>query len=76
MDVYIHLLPVPIGISINYEIPTEVMKQTLSIRYFLVEKIRTARRYLRSIDPAFPIDQCHFIEIGKRKNIADCKRFL
>ena len=60
-----------------YLIPTplapEGLKSTAAIvgpiiahvRHFIVEEIRTARRFLRAVDPAFPIDDCVFTEMNK-----------
>ena len=44
----------------------------MGIRYFIVEDIRSARRFLRQTDKEFPIDDCTFYEMGKH---ADEKLF-
>ena len=44
----------------------------MCIRHFVVENIRSARRFLRQTDKAFPIDDCTFCEMGKH---ADEKQF-
>ena len=44
----------------------------MGIRHFVVENIRSARRFLRQTDKAFPIDDCTFFEMGKH---ADEKQF-
>jgi 16S rRNA (cytidine1402-2'-O)-methyltransferase len=46
-------------------LPTGVEKIILPIRYFIVENIRTVRRYLRFLNKTFPIDECHFFELNK-----------
>ena len=44
----------------------------MGIRHFIVEDIRSARRFLRQADRTFPIDESIFYEMGKH---ADEKRF-
>ena len=44
----------------------------MGIRHFIVEEIRSARRFLRKTDREFPIDDCTFCEMGKH---ADEKQF-
>lgn len=44
----------------------------MGIRHFIVEDIRSARRFLRQTDRAFPIDDSEFYEMGKH---ADTNRF-
>lgn len=50
--------------DINFVIPKGVQEEIKALRYFFVENIRTTRRYLKKIDPEFPIDDCHFFEIN------------
>lgn len=35
------------------------------IRYFVVEDLRSSRRFLRASDPSFPIDDCIFFELNE-----------
>ena len=37
----------------------------MGIRHFIVENIRSARRFLRQVDREFPIDDSEFYEMGK-----------
>lgn len=41
-------------------IPLANVDITASLRHFVVENVRTARRFLRRCDPSFPIDECSF----------------
>jgi 16S rRNA (cytidine1402-2'-O)-methyltransferase len=60
------LVPTTMG-SDNWEhvIPEEVKKLTINTRHFAVENIKTARRYLRRLDRAFPIDESVFYILNK-----------
>lgn len=57
-------------------IPEEVLKQTVSLRYFIVENIKTARRYLRKIDRSFPIDDSTFFVLNKKTDQSELMSFL
>lgn len=67
MEAALYLIPCTLGDTpIEQVLPaynTEVVRQ---IRHFIVEEVRTARRFLRRVDREFPIDDCTFYEMGKR----------
>ena len=69
----LYLIPVTLGETPHENVlpsfNAEVVKE---IRHFIVEEIRTARRFLRRMDREFPIDDCTFFEMGKH---ADNSRF-
>lgn len=57
----LYLVPVPIsGAPVSDVIPPGNLDIVRQLRHFIVENLRTARRYLRHIDPAFPIADCTF----------------
>ena len=73
----IFLIPVTLGgDDFNSVIPDHVIKQTTSLRCFIVENIRSARRYLRLIDKSFPIDQSVFFELSEHTNDSEIGTFL
>lgn len=73
----VFMLPVTLGNpEFSMTIPGRVADIARSLRLFAVEDIRSARRYLRSIDRQFPIDESHFFEIGKHAKAADLKEFF
>ena len=62
----LYLLPTPLGDNNLTEIiPPYNIQLMESLRYFVVEQIRTARRFLRKAIPSFPIDDCHFFELNE-----------
>ena len=62
----IYLIPVTLGATdYQYVIPEEVLNLTRSLRHFVVEEIRSARRYLRLIDRTFPINESIFFELNE-----------
>lgn len=57
----LYLIPVTLGGDDPRDvIPAGVLDITVRLRNFIVEELRSARRFLRSIDPTFPIDDSVF----------------
>ena len=52
------------------------MEQAISLRHFVVENIKSARRVLRKMDREFPIDESIFIEMNKRSTERDTMKSL
>ncbi len=73
----IWLIPVTLG-GDNYEdvIPGKVLTITRKLRYFIVENLRSARRFLRLIDRHFPIDESVFFELNKHTADTEIDHFL
>ncbi len=71
------LLPTLMG-SENWEhvIPAEVAETTKKTRYFAVENIKSARRYLRKLDRTFPIDDSTFFILNKKTPPHDLSAML
>ena len=69
----LYLIPVTLGETpIEQVLPSYNHEVIMGIRHFIVEEIRSARRFLRKTDREFPIDDCTFCEMGKH---ADEKQF-
>ena len=59
----IYLIPNTLGDdSIEKSTPVFAIKKISNIRFFIVENVKSARRYLKKIDRSFPIDTCEFYE--------------
>jgi len=73
----IYMVPVTLGNADHrLTIPAVTREITVSLRLFAVEDVRTARRYLRSIDREFPIDETAFFSIGKHSEPGDLGDFF
>lgn len=57
-------------------IPAYVISILDATRYFIVEDIKSARRYLRRMNREFPIDSCVFFELNKRTELSEITRYL
>ncbi|MBI9066550.1 MAG: SAM-dependent methyltransferase [Salinivirgaceae bacterium] len=73
----IFLLPITLGES-NPEsvIPKEVIAKIISLRIFIVENVRTSRRFLRLLDKSFPIDDSIFYELNKHTKESELTSFI
>ncbi len=62
--------------SINYIIPVDVIKKAKELKYFIVENIRTTRRYLKKIDKSIDIDMLEFYELNKHTKSNEIYKYL
>ncbi len=73
----IYLIPVTLGGDDFLKvIPEKVISLTKELRFFIVEDIRSARRFLRLIDKAFPIDDTVFFELNEHTGESDISDYL
>lgn len=57
-------------------IPEKVISLTRQLRFFIVEDIRSARRFLRLIDKEFPINDTVFFELNEHTAESDIAHYL
>ena len=57
-------------------IPEKVISLTRLLRFFIVEDIRSARRFLRLIDKEFPINETVFFELNEHTGESDITHYL
>jgi len=73
----LYLIPVTLGSAdYSFVIPAKVLGITTSLRKFIVEDLRSARRFLRMIDHEFPIDDCEFMLLNKHTQPNEIKNML
>jgi len=73
----LYLIPVTLGGDDFLKvIPEKVIDLTKLLRYFIVEDIRTARRFLRLIDRAFPIDDSVFMVLNEHTMESEINDYL
>jgi len=73
----IFLIPVTLGSDqFSQVIPDSVLDITRSLRCFVVEDIRTARRFLRMIDKNFPVDDTAFYILNEHTRESEISGFL
>jgi 16S rRNA (cytidine1402-2'-O)-methyltransferase len=73
----IYLIPVTLGgDDFMKVIPEKVINLTKQLRCFIVEDIRSARRFLRLIDKEFPINDSTFFELNEHTVENDITQYL
>ena len=73
----LYLVPTTLGeTGTTHVIPADVAAIVKNIKYFIVENIRTARRYLRKLDPTIQIDDLIFFELNQHTNSNQTDEFL
>lgn len=71
------LIPNTLGENAPDEvIPQKVMETAKRLRHFIVEDVRTVRRYLRRIDRTFPIDDSQFFELNQHTDRSKIEPYL
>ena len=73
----IYLIPVTLGgDDFLGVIPEKVINLTRQLRFFIVEDVRSARRFLRLIDKEFPINDTVFFELNEHTAESDIAHYL
>lgn len=73
----LYLIPVPMGeTSIEKVLPTYNREIIIQIKHFIVENIRSARRFLKKTEPSINIDELTFYELNKHTRIEDIEGYL
>ncbi len=57
-------------------LPVEIKKVCLTLKYFIVENERTARRFLKSLDQSIDINELTFYELNKRTSDAEKQKSI
>ena len=66
MDTALYLLPVPLGDTpVEKVLPSYNKEIILQIRHFIVEDVRSARRFLKKVDRDINIDELTFYPLNK-----------
>lgn len=73
----LYLIPTTLGdTTIEKVLPPDLTQQISSILVFIVENLRTARRFLKKVNPAIVIDDLTFFELNQHTDKKDIARFL
>ncbi len=73
----LYLIPSVMGDSpIDFNIPKYNKEVILSLKYFIVENVRTARRFMKKVDKSVDIDSLTFFVLDKRTKASTLPSFL
>ena len=77
MQASLFLIPVPLGeTAIDKVLPPYNKEIISSIKHFIVENVRSARRFLKQTDPAIDIDSLRFYVLNKHTSKEELSGFL
>lgn len=77
MQPALYLIPVTLGDTPHdHVLPAYNREVILSIRHFIVEEVRTARRFLKQVERTIDIDALEFYPMGKHADSALFSRYL
>lgn len=77
LDSAIYLIPVTLGdTSIEKVLPSYNREVILGIKHFIVENIRSARRFLKKVDQSINIDELTFYELNQHTDRNNIERYL
>lgn len=77
MQASLYLIPVTLGETpIENVLPAYNRTIIVPLKYFVVENIRSARRFLKKTDSSINIDELTFYELNKHTNREDIERYL
>jgi 16S rRNA (cytidine1402-2'-O)-methyltransferase len=77
MQASLFLIPVTLGdTELRKVLPEYNRDIILHIRHFIVENVRTARRFLKKTDPSISIDSLTFYELNKHSSAEEVSDYL
>jgi len=73
----VYMIPTTLGEStINAVIPKDVQQIIIDTKYFIVENIKTTRRFLKRVEREIDIDELHFFVLNKHTSPNELESFL
>lgn len=72
----LYLIPVALAPEGTRQVAGIALPYVTTIRHYIVENIRTARRFLKSVDKSISIDDCQFLELDKHADYSFDEKFL
>ncbi len=72
----LYLLPTPLGETDVPTIPAYVIKIMHQLDYFIAERAKTARHFIKTTNPVKPFNELTFFELNKRTPQEDIASFL
>ena len=77
MEAALYLIPVTLGDTpISNVLPSYNKEIILGIRHFIVEELRTARRFLKAVEKSIDIDSLTLYEMGKHADVSRFNQYL
>lgn len=72
----LYLIPTPIGDNVTHTLPDYVIQILHRLDYFIVERAKTARHFIKSTNPERPISDLTIFELNKHQPSEGIEAFL
>ena len=72
----LYLIPVPLGDDAWHTVPMYAIDIIHQMRYFIVEKAKTARHFIKDTQPPYPISDLTVYELEKETSNKDIIQWL
>ena len=73
----VYLIPNVLGENTEAEVlPAFVANQVLTIKHYIVEDVKNARRYLKKLQSTIVIDDLHFYILNKHTDLKELTSFI
>ena len=77
MDAALYLIPVTLGETpVDKVLPSYNHDVVVEIKHFIVENIRSARRFLKAVDKSIDIDTLTFYELNEHTDLTQIGNYL
>ena len=77
IEIALYMIPVPISDgNLDRVLPAENKGIVMSLRHFIVENVRTARRFLKKLAPAIDIAEINFYELNGHTDENEISTYL
>ena len=72
----LYLIPTPLGENAVHTIPPYVIEKLHQLDFFIAERAKTARAFIKTTQPVKPFADLHFSELNKRTTPEEMATFL
>ena len=72
----LYLIPTPLGENAVHTIPPYVIEKLHQLDFFIAERAKTARAFIKTTHPTKPFADLHFFELNKRTTPEEITTFL
>lgn len=72
----LYLIPTPLGDNAIHTIPPYVIEKMHQLDYFIAERAKTARAFIKTTQPVKPFSDLTFFELNKRTTRDELRHFL
>lgn len=72
----LYLIPTPLGEDVAYTLPAYVISILHELEFFIAERAKTARRFIKTTNPKKAFSELTFYELNKRTTFEEQQHFL